>query len=383
MVETCLGDVEGPKSRRILLTAGIESVAELGIDQVTASHIIGKAGVSRPTFYSYFDDVSGLMADCWVFGGRDWFETLLWSRLPDGFETTDEHKTYVDILMSASRTPELAEVVQPMMTSHWDRLRRCSEAEQVRRLWALGTRLGMTASTAVMPEVLTLDKFVSGLELIPDGIKPTAENVKACRSGEPAVDGPALADADEVTARLITAVVRVVSSSGVARASMTRVCRAAGVTTGSAKPRFNTMADLMSRGYEYAVMEVVRQNTDQAATVFGGVTPIQAYVRLVNASLHPNRKAWRRYRQEMHLASRVNQTIRVQMTDSIQRVNEALVSSLRGANVSESIIDISIRVNQAQSVGFSLLDDLGFPVRDLNNAIVPTLITVDALAALA
>ena len=383
MTETFLGNVEGPKSRRILLTAGIESVAELGIDQATTSDIIRKAAVSRPTFYSYFDDVSGLMADCWVHGGRDWFEALLWARLPEGFENTAEHKAYVDILMSASRTPELAEVVQPSMASHWDRQRKCSEAEQVRRMWALGTRLGMTATAPVMPEVLTLDKFVSGLELIPDDIEPTAENAHALKVGEPLVTEPSLADPDDVAARLVTAVVRVVSSSGVAKASMTRVCRAAGVTTGSAKPRFNTMADLMSRGYEYAVMEVARQNTEQASTVFGGVTPIQAYVRLVNASLHPNRKAWRRYRQEMHLASRVNGTIRAQMSDSIQRVNEVLVNSLREANVNESIIDVSIRVNQAQSVGFSLLDDLGFPVRELNNAIIPTLISVDIFAALA
>lgn len=382
-MNTFIAHIDGPKSRRGLLSAGIDSVANLGIDQVTASDIISRANVSRPTFYSYFDDVSGLMADCWVHGGRHWLEALLWGRLPEGFETTPEHQVYVDILMSATRTPEIAEVVLPDIEHHWAQLRGTSESEQVRRLWALGTRLGMTASAPVMPSVLTLDKFVSGIELIPADMTATEENVNAVTAVEPAVDEPLPADTDDVTARLISAVIRVVSTSGVARASMTRVCRAAGVTTGSAKPRFHTMSDLMSRGYEFAVLEVARQNTAQAASVFGGVTPIQAYVRQMNAALHANRKSWRRYRQEMHLASRVNQTIRAEMTESIQRVNQVLVASLRESNVSETIIDVSLRVNQAQSVGFSLLDDLGFPMRDLNNAIIPTLITVDVLAALA
>lgn len=383
MTFSYLTDIEGPRSRGALLTAGIASVAELGIDQATASDIIGKAGVSRPTFYSYFDDVPGLMADCWVFGGRKWFEDLLWSTLPEGFEKTNEHLVYVDILMSASRTPELSEVVQPTVQEHWARLADCSESEQVRRVWTTATRLGMTASVPVMPSVMTLDKFVAGLALIPDGLGAAPEHVAAVRTGEPLVTEPALPDPDDVTARLIRAVVRVVSASGVAKASMTRVCRAAGVTTGSAKPRFASMADLMARGYDYAVLEVARQNTEQADTVFGGVTPVQAYIRLVNSSLHPNRRSWRRYRQEMHLAARVNETVRTQMTDSIQRVNEVLVSSLRTSGVDESIIDVSIRLNQAQSVGFSLLDDLGFPVRGINNAIIPTLINVEMLAALA
>lgn len=365
------------------MSAGIDSVAELGIDQSTASDIIAKAKVSRPTFYSYFDDVTGLMADCWVHGGRDWFDTILWSHLPQGFEDTNEHKAFVDMLMSASRTPELLEVVQPTVSWHWERLRKCTPAEQVSRLWALGTRLGMTASAAVMPSVLSLGKFVAAIEMIPRDFSATPENTMAVRSVEPLVGEPELADPDDVTARLITAVVRVVSSSGVAKASMTRVCRAAGVTTGSAKPRFASMADLMSRGYEYAVLEVTRQNTEQAATVFGGVTPVQAYTRMMNASLHPNRKSWRRYRQEMHLASRVNGTIRTQMTESIQRVNEVLVRSLRSSKVDEAIIDISIRVNQAQSVGFSLLDDLGFPMREIDNAIIPTMLTVELFASLA
>jgi AcrR family transcriptional regulator len=383
MTHTFLTQLDGPRSRHSLLVAGIDSVAELGIDQATASDIISRAAVSRPTFYSYFDDVAGLMADCWINGGIQWFDTLLWKHLPDGFDSTNEHKAFVDVLMSAHRTPELAEVVLPSIARQSARLRECTTAEQVRYLWILATRLGVSISETVMPGVRTLDKFIAALEFIPSEFVPPQDQVVALRAVEPIVTEPSIADPDEVTSHLIQAVIRVVSNSGVAKASMTRVCRAAHVTTGSAKPRFATMADLMSRGYEYAVHEVSRQNVQQAETVFGGVSPIQAYARLVMSSLHPARKSWRRYRQEMHLASRVNPAIAQQMQAAIKEVNAVLSASLRQSNVPESIINISMRVNQAQSVGFSLIDDLGIPVRDINHAVIPSLLTVELFASLA
>lgn len=382
MTTSFLHDIDGPKSKRLLLEAGLASVAVLGIDQCTASDVIERAGVSRPTFYSYFDDVPGLLADCWIFGGSTWFETLMWEHLPDGFERSDEHTAYVEMLMAASRTPELADVVFPDIAANWKKLSKRSESEQVRRTWVLATRLGMTASEPVMPSVTTLDKFVTGLELIPDDFVPPQEDIDLLRAVEPVVNEPTITHADDITERLVTAVVRVVASSGVARASMTRVCRAARVTTGSAKPRFANIADLMARGFEHAVMEVTQENVSQAPNVFGGVSPIHAYARLVVSSLHPTRKSWRRYRQEMHLAARKNDAIRQQMSDSRQRVDEVLASSLWSSNVPEPIVDISIKVNQVQSIGFSLLDDLGMPVRGVNHAVIPAMITVDSLASL-
>lgn len=379
---TFLADEDGPRSRNLLLRAGLGTVAQRGIDHSTASEIISRAGVSRPTFYSYFDDVPGLAADVWVHGGRNWFEAVLWDRLPDGFADTDEHHTYMDILMSASRTPELGEVVQPTMQHHWERIRVLSDSEQVRLLWTLATVLGISVSESVMPSVRTLESFVEGMRMIPAGFEPPSEVSELLAAVAPTVRDPLLPGAEDVTSRLIDAAIRVVAASGVVKASMTRVCRAAHVTTGTAKPRFHDVAELMSRGYDHAVAEVSRQNVEQAADIFGGVSPIMAYTRLVLSSLSPQRRLWRRYRQEMHLAARTSKDIREQMSRSIERTNAVLVGSLRTSGVSESIIDISIRVNQAQSVGFSLIDDLGIPVRDVNHAVIPALISVEIFAAL-
>jgi len=373
---------EGTKSRRLLLRAGIESVAELGIDNCSVSDIISRAGVSRPTFYSYFDDVPDLMAECWIAGGHEWFDALLWNRLPQDFETTPEHIAFVDLLMSTHRTPVLAEVVLPHIEQQWKLLKKKPDAFQVKRIWVLATRLGMTASMAVWPDVQNLRTFIQGLEFIPDDFTPSPEAEQNLRVIESFVQEPSLTAEDDVTEKLIKAIVRVVATSGVARASMTRVCRAAGVTTGSAKPRFEDLSTLMSQGYEHAVHEVSQQNARESHVVFSGVSPITAYGRLVITSLHPSRHMWRRYRQEMHLASRVNKKLADDMRRGREGVSKVLTDILRDADVDERIIDISILINQAQSVGFSLVQELGIPARTINHAVVTELISVDILASL-
>jgi hypothetical protein len=50
--------------------------------------------------------------------------------------------------------------------------------------------------------------------------------------------------------------------------------------------------------------------------------------------------------------------------------------------VDERIIDLSILINQAQSVGFSLLQELGIPARTINHAVITELISIDLLASL-
>jgi hypothetical protein len=323
------------------------------------------------------------MADCWVFGGRHWFHALLWDHVPDEFTGTPEHHAYMDILLSAARTPELHEVVFPCIAEEWELLQTKSDSEQIRYIWPLATRLGVFASLPVWPEVANLKRFTAALEFIPADVEPDAVIKEQVVVVAPNVYEPSFADDDQVTARLIAATVRVVGNSGAAKASMTRVCRAAGVTTGSAKPRFATHDELMSRGFLYAIIEVSRQNASQSDEVFGDVSPIVAYVRLVIASLHPSRKMWRRYRQEMHLAARTNPLIAQNMQKGRTSVSQVLSNILRSSNVGESIIEISILVNQAQSVGFSLLDDLGMQIRDMNHAIIPTLINEEVLASLA
>jgi AcrR family transcriptional regulator len=373
---------DGSKSRQLLLRAGLDSVAALGIDNCSVSDVISRAGVSRPTFYSYFDDIPDLMAESWMAGGRDWFDALLWNHLPHDFDTTSEHIAFVDLLMATHRSPVLAEVVLPHIEQQWNLLKKKPDAFQVKRIWVLATRVGMAVSMPVWPEVRNLQNFLQGLELIPDDFIPSPASERALRDIESFVHEPLLTAEDDVTERLINAIVRVVASSGVARASMTRVCRAAQVTTGSAKPRFADLSTLMSHGYEHAVHEVSQQNARESHVVFNGVSPITAYGRLVITSLHPSRQQWRRYRQEMHLASRVNKKLTDDMRQGREGVSKVLSDILRNADVDERIIDLSILINQAQSVGFSLLQELGIPARTINHAVITELISIDLLASL-
>lgn len=373
----------GPKSRQKLLAAGIECVATLGIDSVSASDVIAKAEVSRPTFYSYFDDVSDLMAEAWVLAGRQWLSGLINFSLDETYENSATHTAFMDVLMSASRTPVLREVVFPDVAADWNEIKKLSAPKQVGVVWGLATTLGISASKILMPEVELLHDFAKALTEIPIDyvISPDAQRITY--AVEPVVSEPEIVADDDITTRLLQSVIKVVATSGVSRASMTRVSRAARVTTGSSKPRFHSLENLMNEGFNYAIREVTRQNTQQTSSVFGDVTPIQAYARLVVSSLHPNRRQWRRYRQEMHLAARSQPFIAEHMKVQLRETNLVLENTLRSAHVDESIIQISLMVNQAQSIGFSLLDDLDVPVRDLNHAYIPEWIPVSRFASFA
>lgn len=382
-MEIFLTNLSGPRSRQKLLIAGIECVAEKGIDRVTASDIIARAQVSRPTFYSYFDDVADLMAEAWVVAGQDWFRGIVDFSLPENFEESKTHTALTDVLMAASRTPELREVVLPDIAVEWTRIQELSPPKQIGTVWGLATMLGISASKALVPELVLLHDLARALAEIPHDFTISDDAQRITYAVEPAVSEPVISTTDEITTRLLQAVIKVIATSGVSRASMTRVSRAARVTTGSAKPRFSSLDNLMSEGFDYAIREVTHQNVAQTQTVFGGVTPIQAYVRLVVSSMHPTRKQWRRYRQEMHLAARVNPLIAAQMKSQLSETNRTLENTLRSANVDESIIQISLLVNQAQSIGFSLLDDLEIPIRSMNHAFIPEWIPVSRFASFA
>lgn len=375
--------LSGPKSRQKLLLAGVECVAEKGIDSVAASDVITRAGVSRPTFYSYFDDIAGLMAEAWILVGREWFSRLIDFSLPDNFENSATHTALMDVLMSTSRTPELREVVLPDIAAEWDTIAKCPPPRQVGVSWGLATSLGISASKVLMPEVVLLHDLARALAEIPEDFVISPEAQRITYAVEPVVTEPEISADDEISTRLLQSVIKVVATSGVSRASMTRVSRAARVTTGSSKPRFHTLENLMTEGFDYAIREVTRQNTQQTDSVFGNVSPIQAYARLVVSSLHPTRRQWRRYRQEMHLAARTNPFIADHMRRQLHETNMVLENTLRSAHVDESIIQISLMVNQAQGIGFSLLDDLEVPVRDLNHAFIPEWIPVSRFASFA
>ncbi len=69
-----------PEAQRLtmerFMRAGIEAIAEKGIDNVTVQYVSEKAKSSRPTFYSYFGDINGFLAETWIFKAPMWLADI-------------------------------------------------------------------------------------------------------------------------------------------------------------------------------------------------------------------------------------------------------------------------------------------------------------------
>jgi AcrR family transcriptional regulator len=56
--------------------AGMKAISQKGIDRISVSQICDLAKNTRPTFYSYFGNIDGLLADIWVGEGDAFLSRL-------------------------------------------------------------------------------------------------------------------------------------------------------------------------------------------------------------------------------------------------------------------------------------------------------------------
>lgn len=362
--------LEDPSTRTVLMRAGIDSVRDFGIDRVSASDVITRAGVSRPTFYSYFGDVPGMLADTWVAAGGYWFDVIARGAHDDWLLASSLHSALCEMLLVAPRTPELLEVMQRDLDATWTAMTREGQAGLARHCWTLGLVLGTQASLPVLPDAKNALDVIPLVASMPNSWKGGPRRRSIPETDIPSVSSPAVASADEVTATLLESSIDVVSRSGVEKASMSRICRAARVTTGSAKPRFDSTHDLLVQGFDRAMEAVVAQNLAEYGVAAMGSRPWDAFAAFTVSGLHPSRTRWRRYRQEMHVAARVDQPLARHLRKSFRATNAALAESLAALGIPQAGIDLSILLNHVLALGFGMLSDLGLPVASVKHLLV-------------
>ena len=102
-------------NRGRLLLAALDQIDRIGIDNITAADLIGEAGVSRSTLYSYFGEVLGVVAEVWAACGAEWLTQVMTQ--PE--RNHDIDAAMVSLLCTARRAPLLNEVVQPDIDAVW------------------------------------------------------------------------------------------------------------------------------------------------------------------------------------------------------------------------------------------------------------------------
>jgi AcrR family transcriptional regulator len=356
-------------SHEELIIAGVQAICKHGIDQVTVSTVTSITGHSRPTFYSYFGDVEGMFAEIWITYGPAWFDQLL------DFEPREEtewenHLSWamLQILSIAHRAPEVSEVVIPDVQKWWKANAGKTEVAQLRTSWLLGVQLGVKMARMITPECVLAEQVIPAIRAIPDSLDGTPILDKLAPlpdlSDVPAFLANPLSREDE----LMQAAAEVVASSGVKAASVARVARKCRVSTGTIYPRFQTGADLLTATFDSAINKVVSANLEHLDTM-KNVADQFGYVVIVGQS--ENRRVWRDFRQEMHLAAMYDHELRKMIRPGFEATRNRLVDISRSAGViAEEFIDPATWLMHAIAVGLTMLQHAGIAVGKMDHRIV-------------
>ena len=354
-------------NRGRLLLAALDQIDRIGIDNITAADLIGEAGVSRSTLYSYFGDVLGVIAEVWAACGAEWLAQVMTQ--PDRNREIDS--AMVSLLCTARRAPLLNEVVQPDVDTVWSRIAEQGEMAMMRAAWLLAAVIGVELTAPIMPEARAIDLLISLIATIPDDARVTVGPLDGPEPLDPpTTHSPMDSNDDSVTTRLTKAAVEVVASSGLEAASMMRVCRVARLSTGAATPRFAGLRALHERAFAEANAEVIRSNSEQFADFARRLSPPDMNALFVRSSLAPNRQLWRRYRRELHLAARNDADLAAMMHEAFSESNRALRSAMLHNGAPTSVVDLAVMFNQVFAVGLGAVADTGIPLATFDHRVI-------------
>ena len=341
--------------------AGISAINSSGIDRISVSLVCTVAESTRPTFYSYFGNLDGLLADIWLAEGDEFL-----ARLADpGYQVLNsklaaKDRALVEIMAISHRNAEVSEVVNRKMQSWWKTLVGNDEFKNLKYSWVIGARLGLLMMIPVDSTVKSLvisDQLLNSIDKVATiKNKVTTDLLPPISDPEPVEQG--------VDQMLLAAAINVIANSGVAAASMARISRFAQVTTGSVYPRYSSIADLVLASFEFAAKHVVRQNL--ANTTDGSFGPDE-FGLFVIAGLLPRRKQWRNYRIEAHIEGRVNKPLAKRIQKSNQEVNAQVSEALKRYNVPEPVLESATHLIHSIGIGFSMIYNAGIALNELDH----------------
>jgi AcrR family transcriptional regulator len=359
--------VKPGKTSSVFIEAGIKAIAVDGIDKVSVSQVTELASATRPTFYSLFGNVDGLFAEIWLKYG-DWFLENLASPTFRLEVTEPEARArmlaLLEIFTVSSRISEIAEVVEPSAKKWWESLTREDNYRKLKLAWLSGQRLGSWLTYPIEPKALLAGFAVPIITNLGDKARSTGLPVKQLKL--PPLKDPKIADGS-VENQLLDSAIRVISRVGVEKASMTRISRNAQVTTGTIYPRFKNHDDLILASFARAITSVVEENFAQIEPE--GFSP-DDFGLVTIAGLLEDRKTWRNFRVEMHLAARLNRKLAENIRTALSITNERVGAGLGLLPISKTEREAVAFLVHSIGIGLAMLLNAGIAVNELDHRLI-------------
>jgi AcrR family transcriptional regulator len=267
----------------------------MNIDRISVSQVVQEAGVSRGTIYSHFGDATGIFATLWVEAGAEWLDRS--RRIPTDPGRSAIDLAFTQILCASRRDAELAEVINIDLSELGQELAVESDSQRARSLWMLSGTIGLALVRLVQgPDAEMVLNLLGGAppvthaDLAASSLKP---------HDEPILRRPEFAEIEPVTRAIMLAEMEVVSSSGIAKASMLRICRAARLTPGAASPRFSGVADLHIQTLIWSIRDRAAASKILSVTTQEPSGPEALDYLFSTFANDDSWRLWRNYRMEL------------------------------------------------------------------------------------
>ena len=347
------------------IVAGIEAVAQFGVDNVSVQFVSEMAKGSRPTFYSYFGDINGLLAEIWVAGSKVWLDLVSNPAVGySGWDAKDKllHCAMSEIMAVAHRIPEVDEVVQLTMQAWWSKYAKSTELEKLKVYWLVAERLGVSITEPVDPNVHQAEFIEQAiLALTPEIAVKQPTPLKLPKLSDPEFESESL------DVKLLQSSIYIIANSGVKAASMARIARRTQVSTGSVYPRYSSSEEIVEASFELAISQIVKQNF---ATVGKMSFSSEDFGVIVMAGLEESRKTWRNFRIEIHLGARSRENLRAMMMRNLRETNAAVASGLTSIKLPELANGPVPYLMHSVGIGFAVLQNAGLPVSKVDHRVI-------------
>lgn len=342
------------QSRRVevFLDSAVAALVHKAIDRVTVHDICAAAGSTRTTFYSYFGNLEGIYADLWITRGRQLVSKVLRGELL----ADDERETFsaiVAVLTISKRSSEIAEALALEGSSRANTPDDMWLTSSIARLWLLASMIGWELSKSVLPPNSQPIHHMECLRLSGQ-IQELRSPVRPIGLHEPMFEVSSVRDL------IMASAYSVIATAGLAKTSMVRVARRAGLSTATCYDEFSDLTDLAVQTYVTA-QGLINENHLSASKDVRSSS--EQLVALIAGTLSNSRKTWREFRQEVFLDathnSRLGEFLRSQSL-ALENVT-GLYAQVLGTDA-RLAIDTSSMVH-CLGLGLGVLHNLGVDTR--------------------
>jgi AcrR family transcriptional regulator len=347
----------GEVTRDQFLSLAVSSISEHGVSGISISGLSTASGMTRPTFYSHFGDMDGLIAELWLERAEEWI--LLMTAADENFDYRAELVTSLtEVFLHCHRNVHLKEIVAPVLQRTLEK-RFPGPAEYSVALWRMANRIGVVATARVWPAVaaaMVLDEYLEGLhtsvihlDLSTEGPLPEIEI--------PEVPG--------LSPKIVEAVLTIVQSSGVEGLSMLRLGRVLRVTTGYLYPRIHNLAGVVGSCYQVVQDAAVKQNLALWSKL--RLSP-EGFARFIVGSVGSTRLHWRNFRSEVLIAAAHNPVLAASVTISMESFHHSITRRTAALLFPRELVSQVALLVHTLLFGFTALHNAGIEVRGLAHA---------------